>query len=160
MIRQAIDRHDRRNHTPGPTVGSQIRTGVVKDLMALVGEERRSRRQEPPIRIRGGVINISYGSGRAMQRQNPQNHRGRRRASSQQRSRRGGPSRPIGRREGGSVQRVVQAHVPKTATATGHAQNHPGRKSGDNRPKSGDRQTLGSGDGQTEVGRQTDLEVG
>ena len=119
MIRQAIDEDDGRNHTPGPTIGRQIWTGVVKDLMAMVGEKRRSRSQEPPIRIRGGIINIPDRSGRAMQGQNPQNHRARRREdrpSRRPRSRRGGPSRPVGRREGVSVQRVVRVHVPKTAT--------------------------------------------
>jgi hypothetical protein len=49
MIWQLIDGHDRRNRNPRPTVGSQILTGVVKDLMALVGEERRSRCQKPSI---------------------------------------------------------------------------------------------------------------
>ncbi len=33
-----IDRYNRQNHTPGPRIGLQIQTEVVKDLMALVGE--------------------------------------------------------------------------------------------------------------------------
>jgi len=119
MIRQVIDNDDGRNHTPGPTIGRQIWTGVVKDLMTMVDEKCQSSSQEPPIRVRGGIINIPNRSRRAMQGQNPQNHHGQRREdrpSRRQRSRRGGPSLPIGRREGRSVQRVVRVHVPKTAT--------------------------------------------
>jgi hypothetical protein len=140
MIRQAIDRHDQQNHTPGPTIGRQIRAGVVKDLVVLVGEKRRSRSQEPPICIRVGIINISNRSGRAMKGQNPQNHRGRKREdrpSRRQRSRRGGPSLLIGRRGGGSVQKVVWVHVSKTATATDHERNHPSTRSSDRQTKVG-----------------------
>ena len=85
----------------------------------MVGEKHQSCSQEPPIRVRGGIIIISDRSGRAMQGKNPQNHRGKRREdrpSHRPRSRRRGPSRPIGRREEGSVQRVVRVHVLKTAT--------------------------------------------
>ena len=48
MVRKAIDRDNRQNHTPGPTIGLQIWTGVVKDLMALVGEKHQSRAKSPP----------------------------------------------------------------------------------------------------------------
>ncbi len=34
MIRKAIDMDDRQNHTLGLTIGLQIWTGDVKDLMA------------------------------------------------------------------------------------------------------------------------------
>ena len=99
VVQQAIDRDDRQNHTPGPTIGLQFQTGVVKDLMALVGEKCQSCSQEPPLCIRGGVINKSDRSGRATQGQILQNHRGRKRYNSpsrQQRSRRSGHSLPVG----------------------------------------------------------------
>jgi len=48
MIRQAIDEDDGRNHTPGPTIGRQIWTGVVKDLMAMVGENAKAAAKSPP----------------------------------------------------------------------------------------------------------------
>jgi hypothetical protein len=42
-------------------ISVQIGAGVVKDLVALVGEERRRRSQKTPISFGGGIINISNG---------------------------------------------------------------------------------------------------
>jgi hypothetical protein len=43
----------------------------------------------------------------------------------------------LSRREGRNVQRVVRVHVPKTATATAHARNRLGRRSGDRQTEVG-----------------------
>ena len=45
----------------------------------------------------------------------------------------------LSRREGRNVQRVVRVHVPKTATATAHARNRLGRRSGDRQTYGGAR---------------------
>ena len=97
--------------------------------MAMVGEKCQCRGQETPISIRGGIVNVTNGGGRAAEGQNPQNHGGESSSPSPSRPRRGlqrGRTPPSGRRGGRWCQRqyvLVRVHVVETATAMQHGPN-------------------------------------
>ncbi len=81
--------------------------------MAMVGEKRQHRGQETPVSIRGGIINVTNGGGRATEGENPQNHGGESSSPSPSCQRRGvrrGRTPPSRRRGGQAVPKAARAH--------------------------------------------------
>jgi hypothetical protein len=60
---------------PSPAICNKVQAWVKEDLMAVVSEESGGSRQQPPIRGRSGVINVTDRSQGAYKRHYPKNHR-------------------------------------------------------------------------------------
>ena len=73
VVREAIDGDDRRGqHAHRTTIRRKVGAWVVKDPMALVGEESGCRGHKTPINgIRGGIVNKSDWGRRSPEGQHP-----------------------------------------------------------------------------------------
>ncbi len=119
MIGEAIDGDDGCQAAKIPLIRIEVGAGVMSHLVTLVGEEHGSSRKKPPIRIRGGIIDVTNGDGRAAKGHHPKDHRGKSRHPHNRRQgccdRQGSSRRGSGRR---GWEGRFQFQLHETAAAT------------------------------------------
>ena len=74
MIGEAINGDDGCQAAKIPLICVKVGAEVMSHLMTLVGEECGGSQEEPPIRIRGGIIDVTDGGERAAKGHHPEDH--------------------------------------------------------------------------------------
>ncbi len=75
MIGGAINGDDGHQAAKIPLIHLEVGAGVMNHLVTLVGEEHGGSCEEPPIWIRGDILDVTDGGGRAAKGHHSEDHR-------------------------------------------------------------------------------------